>query len=266
VSSPFPQIVKHSADLVGNASLTDSPPLPPEEDWLPRICVIVPALNEAESVGNVVESVHSSLAGVRVLVVDDGSSDDTTERAILAGAHVITLPINLGIGGAMQTGYRYALRHGFDVAVQVDGDAQHRPQEVSRLLAPLVAGAADIVVGSRWIGRGSYRATTQRRIGMRLLAALVRWRTHTTVTDTTSGFRAIGPPALELFARDYPTDFPEVESLVVAARHGLRVQEVGVQMAERSHGRSSIAGLRSVYYMLRVTMILVVDRLNRERS
>jgi glycosyltransferase involved in cell wall biosynthesis len=229
----------------------------------PRICVIVPAYNEGPSITGVVRSVHASLPDARVLVVDDGSSDDTTERALAAGATVITLPINLGIGGAVQTGYCYALRNDFDVAMQVDGDGQHDPSEASLLLDRLQHRSADMVVGSRWLGRGDYAAPRSRRFGMHLLARLVHWRTGSTFTDTTSGFRAVGRRGIELFSRVYPTDFPEVESLIIASGCGLKVEEVGVRMCERSHGRSSIAGMRSAYYMLRVTTVLVVDRLNR---
>jgi glycosyltransferase involved in cell wall biosynthesis len=226
--------------------------------------VIVPAYNEGATVASVVSSIRRALPGTHVVVVDDGSEDDTSARAAAAGASVMTLPVNLGIGGAMQAGYRYALRRGFDVAMQVDGDGQHDPAEAGRLLAPIVSGEADMVVGSRWLGRGDYEAPSSRRLGMRILARLVRWRTGAVFTDTTSGFRAVGPSGVALFAHSYPADFPEVESLVVAKDHGLRIQEVGVHMNDRSHGRSSIAGVRSAYYMLRVVTVLVVDWIGRD--
>jgi glycosyltransferase involved in cell wall biosynthesis len=230
-----------------------------------RICVVVPAFNEARSIARVVERLRRSLPDALVVVVNDGSEDDTARRALRAGATVISLPVNLGIGGAVQVGYRYALRHGFDVAIQVDGDDQHDPSEIERLLAPIREGRAEMTVGSRWLGRGDYVATTGRRFAMRFLARLVSWRTGATFTDTTSGFRAVGVEGIALFARTYPTDFPEVESLVLASRNGLRLVEVPVRMSPRGHGQSSIAGFRSAYYMARVTVALLVGSLNEER-
>jgi glycosyltransferase involved in cell wall biosynthesis len=228
-----------------------------------RICVVIPAYNESGSVGRVIRRAHSAIPEALVVVVNDGSRDDTAVRALRAGATVITLPVNLGIGGAVQAGYLYALRHGFDIAIQVDGDDQHDPAEIDRLLDPIRTGRAEMTVGSRWLGRGDYKAPAGRRFAMRLLATLVGWRTGGTFTDTTSGFRAVGAQGIALFARTYPTDFPEVESLVLASRNGLHVEEVPVRMTPRSHGRSSIAGLRSAYYMARVTVALVVGSLNR---
>lgn len=226
-----------------------------------RLCVVVPAFNEAGALADVVAGLHRHLPGAGVVVVDDGSDDDTAGVAWRAGATVIRLPVNLGIGGAVQAGYRYALRHGFTMAMQVDGDGQHEPAEAVRLVEAVVQGA-DLAVGSRWLGRGDYVAPRSRRMGMRLLSAMVRLRTGRTFTDTTSGFRALGPAALRLFAGSYPTDFPEVESIVLAAGHGLEVVEVPVRMNEREHGRSSIAGgFRSSYYMARVSLALLAGGL-----
>lgn len=228
------------------------------ESRMERLCIVIPAFNEAETVGHVVHQLHAQLRLATLVVVDDGSTDGTGDVALQAGAVVLSLPVNLGIGGAVQTGYRYALAHHFQYAMQVDGDGQHRAEEATRLLAPVFAGAADLAVGSRWLGRGEYNAPFGRRFGMRILSALVRWRTHIQFTDTTSGFRALGPKALELFALTYPTDFPEVESLVLACKARLLVVEVPATMNERAHGRSSIAGLRSAYYMARVGAALML--------
>lgn len=231
-----------------------------------RICVIIPAFNEAGSVARVIQRAHAAIPEALVVVVNDGSDDDTAVRALRAGATVITLPVNLGIGGAVQAGYLYASRHGFDIAIQVDGDDQHDPAEIDRLLEPIRTGRVEMTVGSRWLGRGDYVAPAGRRFAMRLLATLVRWRTGATFTDTTSGFRAVGSQGIALFARTYPTDFPEVESLVLASRNGLRVEEVPVRMTPRRHGQSSIAGIRSGYYMARVTVALLVGSLNRKAT
>ncbi len=231
-----------------------------------RVCVVIPAFNEARSITNVVRRVRTSIPNAEVVVVSDGSTDDTAARARKAGAAVVTLPVNLGIGGAVQTGYRYALRKGCEIAVQVDGDEQHVPSEIERLLEPIYAGRADMSIGSRWLGRGDYVASRGRRFGMRMLARLVQWRTGISFTDTTSGFRAVGRVGIELFARTYPTDFPEVESLVLARRNQLRIEEVPVEMKNRFYGRSSIAGIRSAYYMLRVCVALVVGTLNPDQG
>jgi glycosyltransferase involved in cell wall biosynthesis len=235
----------------------------PSKQREPRICVVVPAFNEAESIARVIGRLRVAVPGAHLVVVNDGSEDDTARRALGSGATVVTLPVNLGIGGAVQAGYRYALRHGFDVAVQVDGDDQHDPFEIERLLVPIQQGRAEMTIGSRWLGRGDYVAPAGRRLGMRLLAKLVRWRTKGSFTDTTSGFRAVGRAGIALFAQSYPTDFPEVESLVLASHNGLRLEEVAVRMIPRTHGRSSISGFRSAYYLARVTAALVVGSLNR---
>lgn len=228
-----------------------------------KICVIVPAYNEEAAVGSVVRLVLEEMPSAQVVVVDDGSDDETAQQAEKAGATVLRLPVNLGIGGAVQAGYRYALRYDFDYAVQIDGDGQHDPTEARRILEPIQTGAADMVVGSRWLGRGDYIAPRGRRAGMRILARLVSRATGMVITDTTSGFRAVGRKGIQLFAGQYPTDFPEVETLVLATREGLRLQEVGVQMRQRVSGESSIAGLKSIYYMVRVTLVLLVDTIGR---
>jgi glycosyltransferase involved in cell wall biosynthesis len=226
-----------------------------------RVCTVIPAFNEGLMVANVVDMVRNAMPRATIVVVNDGSEDDTGARAAGAGAYVINLPINLGIGGAVQAGYRYAVRYGYDIAVQVDGDGQHDTDEIERLIQPIIDGHADITVGSRWLGRGQYVAPTARRSGMKLLAKLVNWRSKGSFTDTTSGFRAVSGRALEFFAKNYPTDFPEVESLVLALQHGFRIQEVPVRMTERIHGKSSIGGFRSAYYMTRVGLALIIGRL-----
>ncbi|MHB8324600.1 MAG: glycosyltransferase family 2 protein [Candidatus Dormibacteria bacterium] len=230
-----------------------------------RVCIIIPAFNEQDSVRSVVGEVRRHMPAAEVLVIDDGSSDATAANASSAGATVIHLPVNLGIGGAVQAGYIYALRRHFDLAVQVDGDGQHDPEELTRLLAPLLSGEADLVIGSRWLGRGDYSGSRARRIGMRILARFVRWKTGLVLTDPTSGFRAVDSIGLELFARRYPADFPEVEALLIANRAGLRVVEVPVRMRPRLHGRSSISGLRAAYYMLRVSTAVVLQPVGGKR-
>jgi glycosyltransferase involved in cell wall biosynthesis len=228
-----------------------------------RRLAIVPAYNEAGSIASVVREIRTADPGFEILVVDDHSTDGTSRLAAEAGARVVRLPFNLGIGGAVQTGYQYALEHGFELAVQVDGDGQHDPTEISTLLEPIIDGRADMVVGSRFIGDPHYRSTLGRRIGIRIFAALVSLIVRQRVTDTTSGFRAVNRVGIRLFAADYPHDYPEVEATVLVFRHRLRMVEVPVRMRERASGSSSITFARSIYYMFKVTLALFMGLFRR---
>jgi glycosyltransferase involved in cell wall biosynthesis len=231
-----------------------------------RTCVVVPAFNEERSIAQVVASVFEHMPGAMVAVVDDGSRDNTAERAQMAGAKVLSLSVNLGIGGAVQTGFKYALREGYSYALQIDGDGQHDPRETQHLFEHLIDNTADIVIGSRWLGRGDYVAPKSRRYGMKYLEGLVSWRAGARFTDTTSGFRAMNKSAVTLFAREYPSDYPEVESILVARQHGLRVVEVPVAMKAREHGTSSIRGLKVLYFMLRITIGLLTGVIGGEEA
>jgi glycosyltransferase involved in cell wall biosynthesis len=228
-----------------------------------RTLAIVPALNEEHAVGRVIAEIRQYDPRVEVLVVDDGSTDRTALVAEAEGARVVRLPFNLGIGGAMQTGFRYAFEHGFALAVQVDGDGQHTPAEIPKLLAPLYADQADMVVGSRFTGERSYRAPFFRRLGIALFAAVVSLIARQRVTDTTSGFRAVNRKGIALFAADYPHDYPEVEATLMVHRHELRLVEVPVAMRGRETGRSSITPIRSVYYMIKVLLAILVTLFRR---
>jgi glycosyltransferase involved in cell wall biosynthesis len=227
-------------------------------------CVaIVPAYNEEATVASVIREIRASNQGFEVLVVDDGSADRTGDVAAAEGARVIRLPYNLGIGGAVQTGLQYAREHGFDIAVQVDGDAQHDPTEIPKILGPIIAGKADLVVGSRFLGEGEYEPPATRLLGIKLLARLVSLIVRQRVTDTTSGFRASNRRAISLFASDYPHDYPEVEAIVLVSRHRLRLVEVPVHMRLRGAGASSITFRRSTYYMVKVLLALFVGLFRR---
>jgi glycosyltransferase involved in cell wall biosynthesis len=228
-----------------------------------RRIAIVPAYNEEHTVGRVIEEIRAFDPGFAIVVVDDGSTDRTGVVAEGIGVQVLRLPFNLGIGGAVQTGYQYALDNGFDLAVQVDGDGQHNPQEIARLVDPILAGKADMVVGTRFAEGGGYRGTRLRRVGIHLFAGLVSLMVGQRVTDTTSGFRAVNRKGIRLFAADYPHDYPEVEATVLLARHRLRMVEVPVVMRIRETGSSSITALRSVYYMVKVLLALFIGLFRR---
>ena len=226
-----------------------------------RRAAVVPAYNEAASIGVVVAEIQAADPELEVVVVDDGSTDGTATLAAGAGATVLRLPYNLGIGAAVQTGLQYACEHGFDVAVQIDADGQHDAAELERLLEPILAGRADIAVGTRFAGRRSYRASFARRLGIVLFARVVSLIVRQRVTDTTSGFRAMNRRGICLFAADYPHDYPEVEATVLVFRHRLRMVEVPVAMRRRENGRSSITAVRSLYYMGKVSLALFVGLL-----
>jgi glycosyltransferase involved in cell wall biosynthesis len=229
-----------------------------------RRIAIVPALNEEQTVKRVIEELRAFDAGLDIVVIDDGSADRTAAVAAESGAYVVRLPFNLGIGGAVQTGFRFAYERGYDLAVRVDGDGQHDPAQLARLLEPVLAGDADIAVGSRFAAQeGGYRSSRSRRIGIRILAAVVSRIVGQRVTDTTSGFQALNKQGIALFARDYPHDYPEVEATVMVFRHRLRLTEVPVSMRERGGGSSSITALRSIYYMVKVLLAIFVGLFRR---
>jgi hypothetical protein len=224
-----------------------------------RIVAVVPAFDEEGAIGSVVGEIRAFDPAIDVVVVDDGSTDETATNARAAGAAVVRLPFNLGIGAAVQTGFRYALEHGYDVAVRLDGDGQHDPMELPKLLEPLSRDEADVVTGSRFREDGSgYRPPLARRLGISWFARLVSLLSGQRVTDTTSGFQALNRRGIALFASDYPSDYPEVEATVLLLKHRLRLVEVSVRMREREHGSSSITFLRSLYYAVKVTLALLV--------
>lgn len=223
-----------------------------------RVLVVLPAWNEALALPSVLAEVRAALPEVGVLVVNDGSSDTTSAVARSCGVDVLDIPFNVGVGGAMRAGFRFALANGFDVVVQVDADGQHNPQDVPRLVAALED--ADVVIGARFADRPGYRVRGPRRWAMRLLAATLSRVAGEPLTDTTSGFKASGPRAVRLFAVHYPAEYlgDTVESLVIAARAGLRVTQVGVEMRQRSAGQPSHRPWKAGVYLMRAFLALLI--------
>jgi glycosyltransferase involved in cell wall biosynthesis len=228
------------------------------------LVAVVPAWNEEGAIGGVVDEIRAFDPAIEVVVVDDASTDRTADVAEEHGATVLRLLFNVGIGGAVQTGFRYARDVGYDTAVRLDGDGQHDASELPKLLGPLRAGKADLVIGSRFVAPGgTYRPPLARRLGIRVFAALVSLLARERVTDTTSGFVGLNRRGIELFASEYPHDYPEVEATLVALRSGLRLHQVQVDMRERQAGTSSITFVRSLYYIVKVTLALLVASLRR---
>ncbi len=228
---------------------------PPYADTL----IVMPALNEEAAVGDVVREVISTLPGISVLVVDDGSIDDTARVAEAAGAKVLRLPFNLGVGGAMRAGFKYALAFGYRNVIQVDSDGQHNPADVPRLLA--VLANHDLVMGARFAGVGDYAVRGPRHWAMVVLSGVLSRLAGTRLTDTTSGYRASGPRAVRLFAEHYPAEYlgDTVESLVIAARSGLRIEQVPVAMRQRAAGTPSHDPFKSAIYLGRAGLALAIS-------
>ena len=226
-----------------------------------KLLIIIPAYNEEGSIKRVIESLTSELPDSVILVVDDCSNDETFNIASETDALVIHLRHNLGIGGAVQTGLKYAQKYSFDVAVQFDGDGQHIASEVSKLLNPILQNQSDISLGSRWLESYSFESSKSRRAGMRVLSTVIFLKTGLKFTDPTSGFRAFNKKAILKFSGEYPKDFPEVEVLIESHIQGLRVEEVPVSMNVRTSGKSSITFMKSIYYMLlELLMIFITPR------
>lgn len=223
------------------------------------VLVIIPAFNEEETIASTLRSLEE-VASYDYLVVNDGSDDATREVLEHNGYHFLDLPINLGIGGAMHTGYVYAWRHGYRYALQLDADGQHDPCDLERLVAEIRAGEYDMVIGSRFVQETDYSGSWARRLGIFYFQHLIRLLTGMRVADPTSGYRVVNARVIEEFVRDYPNDYPEVEVLISLARRGYRVKELPVQMRDRQGGSSSITPLKSLYYMAKVTLFLVIRR------
>lgn len=225
---------------------------------------MIPAYNEEASIEQIIVEIRTLYPAIDILVIDDGSHDQTFLIAKSTGAKVIHLPYNLGIGGAVQTGYKYAAYHGYDATIQIDGDAQHDPASIAAVLAPILDGSLDMCIGSRFLAPPtSFKSTPMRRLGIRFFVHLLGGLTGVQLTDPTAGFRATGKKLTELFANDYPIDFPEPEAIKLAARFKAKIGEVPANMRERAGGKSSIRYLSTLYYMIKVTFAILIDSLRR---
>lgn len=227
-----------------------------------KILIIVPAYNEAESIENTIGQLQSKAARYDYLIINDGSTDETLNICEDKRYHYINLPINMGIGGAVQAGYVYAGKNDYDIAVQMDGDGQHDAAYLDAMLEPLIKGEADITIGSRFLKKEGYQSSRSRRIGIGFLSFLIRITTGKKIMDVTSGYRAVNRQFIKIYAKDYPMDYPEPEAIVMAIMYRGRVKEIPVQMKAREGGSTSITFKKSIYYMIKVTLAILVCRLS----
>lgn len=228
-----------------------------------RKLIIIPAFNEESNIEKTVTAIEKNAQGFDYVIINDCSGDYTRQICEQNGYNIVNLPINLGIGGAVQTGYKYALEHGYDVAVQVDGDGQHDPEFLNKMAEHLMINGLDMVIGSRFIEKEGFQSSKLRRIGIVFFSVLIKILTGKRITDPTSGLRMVGRNVMALFAVDYPRDYPEPESVVAVIRRGMKVEEIPVIMKERSGGVSSISLKKSVYYMIKVTLAILIERIRK---
>lgn len=221
--------------------------------------IIIPAYNEAKNIEKTIDAITKKAKDFDYIIINDCSSDETLKICEEKGYNVVSLPINLGIGGAVQTGYKYALQNGYDVAVQVDGDGQHDPAFLHMMVDYMVEKKCDMVIGSRFINKEGFQSSGTRRLGIKYFTILIKLLTGAKITDPTSGLRMINRKVIKVFAVDYPKDYPEPESVVSILRQKKNVQEIPVIMKAREGGVSSISPKKSVYYMIKVTLAILIE-------
>lgn len=227
-----------------------------------KCLIIIPAYNESENIEKVINNLTENYPQYDYVIVNDGSTDNTKEICRRNQYNVLTLPVNMGIGGAVQTGYRYAMENGYDAAVQIDGDGQHDVSFLDGMLKLLEEGQADVVIGSRFMEKEGFQSSHIRRVGIVFLSILGFALTGVRVKDVTSGYRLVDRKFIRVYAEDYPADYPEPEALVIAAVYGGKIREYPVIMREREKGSSSITPIKSVYYMIKVTLAMLIRRLS----
>ena len=227
-----------------------------------KCLIIIPAYNEAESIEKVIDNLTANYPQYDYVIVNDGSVDATKSICRERHYQVLHLPVNMGLGGAVQTGYRYAYENGYDMAVQIDGDGQHDVGFLEEMIKYMEEEQADCVIGSRFVKKEGFQSSGLRRTGIQFLSILGFILTGVRVRDITSGYRLVNSKFIRIFAQDYPADYPEPEALVIAAVHGGRIREYPVVMRERENGTSSITFKKSVYYMVKVTLAMLIRRLS----
>lgn len=225
--------------------------------------IIIPAFNEEENIEKTVTSIEKDAKEFDYVIINDCSTDRTKQICEQKGYNIVNLPINLGIGGAVQTGYKYAYVNGYDVAVQVDGDGQHDPEFLNEMAEYIEKNKVDMVIGSRFIEKKGFQSSAARRMGIKFFSTLIKVLTGAVITDPTSGLRMVGRNVIEIFAKDYPRDYPEPESVVAVLRKKLIVKEIPVIMYEREGGVSSISPKKSIYYMIKVTLAMLIERIRK---
>jgi len=231
-----------------------------------RTLIIIPAYNEQGNILNTINDIRENAPQVDYVVINDCSTDDTKQILQDAGMTVVNLPVNLGIGGGVQTGYRYALENDYDIAIQFDGDGQHMAEYLKDLIAPIEAGEANIAIGSRFIKKEGFQSSAMRRFGIGFLSGLIRMLGGVRVYDVTSGFRAADRKMIAYYADNYAQDYPEPEAILAASLEGATIKEVAVQMRERQSGESSIHSFKSLYYMIKVSVALITYRITHRRK
>lgn len=225
--------------------------------------IIIPAFNEEANIEKTVTSIQKDAKEFDYVIINDCSTDRTRKICEQKGYNVVNLPINLGIGGAVQTGYKYAYENGYDVSVQVDGDGQHDPEFLNKMAEYIEENKVDMVIGSRFIEKKGFQSSVTRRMGIKFFSVLIKLLTGSVITDPTSGLRMVGRNVMEIFAKDYPRDYPEPESVVAVLRKNLVVKEIPVIMHEREGGVSSISPKKSIYYMIKVTLAILIERIRK---
>ena len=228
-----------------------------------KAIVIVPAYNEQDNIRNTLKDLRENGAGTDILVMNDCSTDRTEEILKEEGVNYLSFPVNLGIGGGVQAGYQYARDNGYEIAIQFDGDGQHEAKYLKDMMAPLISGEADIAIGSRFVEHEGFQSSGARRLGIGILSRLIRVLCGVKVLDVTSGMRAVNRRFIEEYAEHYAQDYPEPEALLYAGLRKARIREVPVQMKERAGGKSSISAVKSVYYMIKVSLALIIGRITK---
>lgn len=231
-----------------------------------KVLVIIPAYNEEKSIEKVVENLKNNYPQYDYLIVNDGSTDRTEEICREKNYNFVTLPVNLGIGGGVQTGYMYAVKNDYDIAIQTDGDGQHNPEYIEKLIEPIVKGEADMTIGSRFIEKEGFQTSFMRRMGINIIKGVIKMCCGVTIKDNTSGFRASSKELTKYFSENYAQDYPEPEAIVTSVLNGYTVKEVPVVMNEREEGVSSINAAKSVYYMIKVSLALMIHRLGYRKK